>query len=467
MPPARKRPFTLRRLRIADLPPVWDAARTIGRVGDWLQESGVRSLKSECLAALILLVLLLSSCNARRAPQPAIAYAFAGPNNLNLRKDLGPRAPTVGTALHGERLEVLEVRRRFARVRTSSGTEGWTDTSNLLTQQQMGGLDTLANSSAKLPSQGKATVYDALNIHADSNRSSPSIAQIGEGSTVDVLAHRVTMHGAPPPAMKATSAPRPPSKKGKASAKEGPKPKDPPVAPPPLPPGPPLPDNWLALSVPRRSDLLSAAAAHPPAYNSDASARPTGDDWYLIRTKDGKAGWALTRMLVMLVPDEVAQYAEGHRIAGYLSLGEVKDKERGARTNWLWATSTGNLRPYDFDSFRVFVWSSKRHRYETAFIEKNVRGYYPLETVDLPDRDEKGFSLVVEEKDGMQYKRTYGFSGYHIRLISKTPYSSSTPLPDISSAHEFDTAPGPETAAPGWLDRVKRWWRGPDSRPAR
>jgi hypothetical protein len=359
----------------------------------------------------------------------------------------------VGTAHHGERLEVLEVRRRFARVRTSTGTEGWTDTSNLLTQQQMGGLDTLAASAAKLPSQGKATVYEALNIHADSNRPSPSIAQIGEGATVEVLAHRVTMHAAPLPAMKAMTERRPPPKKGKPSAKDAPKAKDPPVPPPPPPSAPPPPANWQALSVPRRTDLLLATPS------IDAASRPTGDDWYLVRTKDGKAGWALARMLNMMVPDEVAQYAEGHRIAAYVSLGEVKDKEGGARTNWLWATSSGNLRPYDFDSFRVFVWSIKRHRYETAFIEKNVKGFYPLETVDVPDREEKGFSLVVEEKDGQQYKRTYAFSGYHIRMMSKTLYDSAAPLPGISSAREFDNTASPEIAAPSWLDRVKQWFK--------
>ena len=33
------------------------------------------------------------------------------------------------------------------------------------------------------------------------------------------------------------------------------------------------------------------------------------EDWNLIRTKDGKAGWVLSRMLVMAIPDEVAQYS--------------------------------------------------------------------------------------------------------------------------------------------------------------
>src|SRR5258708_23261073 len=164
MPPASERSAGVRRLRVADLPEVRNAARASGRIGNWVEASGVRRQESAFRIGVVFLILALAACNTRKAPQQAIAYAFAGPNNLNLRKDLGPRAPVVGAAHHGEKLEVLEVRRRFAKVRTSTGTEGWTDTTNLLTQQQMGGLWTRAASAAKVPSQGKGTGVDWPNM---------------------------------------------------------------------------------------------------------------------------------------------------------------------------------------------------------------------------------------------------------------------------------------------------------------
>ena len=101
------------------------------------------------------------------------------------------------------------------------------------------------------------------------------------------------------------------------------------------------------------------------------------DEWSLIRTASGQSGWVLTRRLVMAIPDEVAQYAEGHRIVSYFPLGEVRAGDE-KKTTWLWTTIGAGTEPYDFDSFRVFVWSQRHHHYETAYIERNLKGYAPV-----------------------------------------------------------------------------------------
>jgi hypothetical protein len=296
----------------------------------------------------------------------------------------------VATVQHGEQLEVLQTRRKFVRVRTSQGVEGWTDSTLLLTQQQMTDLNHLAEHASKLPSQGAATVFDMLNVHTEPSRPSPSFYQIAEGERVDVVAHRVTKH----------------------------------------------PD------------------------------RKQADDWFLVRLRTGKAGWALARNFMMLIPDEVAQYAEGHRITAYVSLGEVEDKRspgpnpsRDAKHNWLWTTASANLLPYEFDGFRVFVWSTRKQRYETAFIERNVKGYYPVETHPAPGEEGRTFSLVVEEKDGSLYRRTYGFRGYHIRMISKEPFRAPQDLPEVRPAAGFDAAPPEQPAGDSWRGRVRALWK--------
>ena len=85
----------------------------------------------------------------------------------------------------------------------------------------------------------------------------------------------------------------------------------------------------------------------------------------------------LTRLVSMAIPDEVAQYAEGKRIVSYFPLGEIQDGDKKKKI-WLWTTTADSKQPWDFDSFRVFVWSLKRHRYETGYIERNLKGYAPV-----------------------------------------------------------------------------------------
>ena len=100
------------------------------------------------------------------------------------------------------------------------------------------------------------------------------------------------------------------------------------------------------------------------------------EDWSLVRTKDKRAGWVVTRNLVMAIPDEVAQYSEGARITSYFALADVQDGDQ-IKHHWLWTTSRDTGRPYDFDSFRIFTYVLRKHRYETAYIERRVEGFYP------------------------------------------------------------------------------------------
>jgi hypothetical protein len=336
-----------------------------------------------CLPALVVLWL---ACGPSLERTSAVNEAYVAPATLRLHKALGPNEPVVAALRHGERVEILRRRRRFALVRAASGVEGWTDGTLLFTARQMEDLRQLAADAARLPSQGKATVYGALNIHTHPNRQAPSILQLQEGDTVEVVAHRLE---------------------------------------------PRLP-------------FTPGAPAPTPA----DGAIPT-DDWALVRTAGGQAGWALFPMLVMCIPDEVAQYAEGHRITSYFSLGEVRDGGK-VKHNWLWTTIAQGRQPYQFDSFRVFVWSRRRHRYETAYIERNLRGYYPVEVEAAPGSGAPLFRLIVEEKDGRRYRRTYGFQGYRVRLMGKELWSPSPPRPPSASPQ-----PASPPAPASWLDRLR------------
>jgi hypothetical protein len=317
----------------------------------------------------LLLALLATGCSPR-GEAPAIGEGFVAPATLNLRKELGPRQPSVASVEHGERVEILARRRRFVEVRTRSGAVGWTDGALLFTPEQMDDLRALGQRAGRLPGQGEATVLDALNVHTEPDRQSASFHQVKEGEHVTVVEHRL-------------------------------------------------------VSVPPRTE-----------------------DWTLVRISGGRAGWVLTRNLVMAIPDEVAQYAEGHRITSYFPLGEATDNGQVKR-DWLWTTITKGLESYEFDSARVFVWSLRRHHYETAFIEKNLKGYYPVE-VNQQAGSPVSFSLIVEEKDGKRYTRTYAFQGYHVRLTAKAPWAAA---PGTDSAPASPAARQAQARKP-WLTRI-------------
>jgi hypothetical protein len=157
-------------------------------------------------------------------------------------------------------------------------------------------------------------------------------------------------------------------------------------------------------------------------------------------------------MLSMSIPDEVAQYAEGHRITSYFPLSQVQDGDT-MKSNWLWTTIVKGLEPYEFDSFRVFIWSRNHHRYETSHIERNIVGHFPVQVEKsggLPR-----FSLLVEGVDGHLYRKTYVLDGNRIRFVDRVladqPVANQqTPNPIAS------VTPQAATKDESWLSKMKQ-----------
>ncbi|PWU00082.1 MAG: hypothetical protein C5B51_25860 [Terriglobia bacterium] len=380
----------------------------------------VRLVPTGKIVSSLILALLLVSCDRGPKRAPAIGEAFVGPAILKIRSDIPLQSPVVTTVKHGDHLLLLQRRRRFFRVRTPSGVEGWTDERQLLAAEDMHKLKDLAVRASRMPPQGQATTFGELNVHTQPSRQSPSFLQVKENEKVDVLTHSAAprTEGArkpllPPAAKKAKAVEKKPAKETKYPPLSVPKP-----------PGPPA--NWLDLS---KTDLSAEDSAADD--ETEKEEEPVAlDDWSLVRTKGGESGWVLTRRLVMAIPDEVAQYAEGHRIVSYFPLGEVQDEDQKKR-NWLWTTIGNGVYPYDFDSFRIFIWSLRRHRYETAYIERNLHGYSPvlLKEVELSSARGSsassakypGFSVCVEKKDGRRYRREYAFLTNIVRLAGEQP----------------------------------------------
>lgn len=402
------------------------------------------------LITIVSLALLAVSCADRPEHAPAIGEAFVGPAILKIRSDIPLQAAVVATVKHGDRLEILQQRRRFLRVRTPSGAEGWTDERQLLAAEDMQKLKDLAVRAQRMTVQGQATTFGELNVHTQPARLSPSFLQVKENEKVDVLMHTNT----PRADLARKPLIPPPPKKVKTEEKKAPKESKYPPLPLPKPPGPPA--NWIDLSktdLPDDGLVDEQEGKDQPAATSQKPV-PT-DDWSLIRTKSGESGWALTRRLVMAIPDDVAQYAEGRRIVSYFSLGAVEDGDE-KKQNWLWTTIGEGNYSYDFDSFRVFIWSLRRHRYETAYIERNLRGYAPvlLRDVELSSGKAKtsetaavkypGFSVCMEKKDGQRYRRDYAFITNVVRFAGEQSCDAPTVPQNAASPAPLKVAPEPQ-----------------------
>lgn len=341
----------------------------------------------------------MAACSPSAPREPVLGEAFAGPASLPLRKEISAKSSVAATVHFGDKLEIVQKRRHFMKVRTAKNAEGWVDERLLLDKNALEALRRLSTDTKSYPSQGKATTYDLLNVHTEPSRQSPSYLQIQPNERVDVILHKLTPKNAKVENALRLKPPARPERRSKQ--KKGGKSK---VPPPPLPPPPAPPENWMALSKPLETN---PEPVEPKQEKEEPAAPP--DDWTLVRTASGQCGWVLTHRIFLAIPDEVAQYAEGKRITSYFSLGKTQDGDK-VKDIWLWTTITSGVHNYDFDSFRVFVWSLRHHRYETAYIQRRVTGYYPARA------GEGTFTVILEGDDGQRHRKKFSMEGNRVRF---------------------------------------------------
>ena len=413
------------------------------------------SLRRIVLGALLAAVwLFLPACDTQTTD--LLGTAYVAPATVNLRRDLKQKNASGTMLIHGQRVGIVDVRRRFVKVRTAKGEEGWVDSVQLLSQEQMDRIKRDEEKALKLPSEGSATVFEALNIHIEPDRQSPPFAKIPEGGSVNVLAHRLVTRAADPvrPAGLVVERPQPSGRRARKEKQS----KNGLHIPLPSPPKPPA--NWQQLSAERIAGSDSPADLKAEQEEKAAAKRVADlkkpvvtESWTLVRTKNNQAGWVLSRNLIMSIPDEVAQYAEGKRITSYFDLGSVNDDEKGPKHNWLWTTAARAL-PFDFDSWPVFLWNRHRHRYETSYRQRDLEGYFPVH-VDPPDADLFGrsFERNTKDDDGKLRQRSYLFDGMRVHLTATEDYR---PIGAMNGAEAgLDTSKFAKAPTQGWF--AQKW----------
>ncbi len=366
-------------------------------------------------SALLFATLLLPGCGRIHGFHPGHgdASVYVVSRGTYLRDRLAAVSNHVADIHNGEKLLVLEHSKRFYKVRTPDGKEGWLEEHAVIDQAEFdrfGALD-----KEKAPAVATAILRDEIFLHLTPGRKTEHLYLLPAGDRLQLLRRASVAKPLPPQAL---LAPKPPRARRAAPAK-GAKP-------------------------PRReqsgSTIWAEAPPHPDRYTApdldpDAAwmAQPM-EDWWLVRDAAGKVGWVLARGMDVDVPDEVAQYSEGRRIVGAWLLNTVfdngeppakhigpeqqkrLDKQAAAHAAALrrhpkaavddtpeapaapppvphqvgqYVTVTTEFRdglPYDWDQVRVFIWNAKKHRYETAYRLREQQGYLPVtvgkETVD-------------------------------------------------------------------------------------
>ena len=351
---------------------------------------GRRRCRYLLLIHLTIIAVSLTGCLRMGTSEPAIGEAYVAPAKLQLRDEIAPRAKVTATLEHGQRVEILARRRRFAKVRGPDGKTGWTDGRQLLTSEGIAIFRRQSERATHVPPQGSATAADELNIHITPYRGAPSFYQLAEGERVKLAGRSI---------------------------------------------------------MPRIQYV-------PPDQQSGqlVTDETLRDDWSLVCLPDQRCGWVVTGMLMLDLPDEVIQAAEGHRITAFFTLGKTKDAQGKERPVYLWTTSVGPPEQFQFDAFRVFVWNASRDRYENAYSERNLRGYHPVSV--------EGSRVEIvygTGPDGAVERHGFEFRDRKLRRLSHEPWQPPDqkrtypgPLPDAPEAE------GAWTRLHGW---VRSWWK--------
>jgi Bacterial SH3 domain len=293
-------------------------------------------------------IMLLFGCNRGRGRMVEVAYVSGV--QVNLRDRVAVAYEKVGLVKNGDRVEVLDHDRRFVKVRTASGVEGWMEQRYLVSQQVFDQVQKLTRENQNDPVQGQATARNDTNLHVEPGRETEHLYQIPLGEKVSLL------------------------KRGTAEK-----------------PG--------AFVTPRAGAKTDDTKKPVPVV----------EDWWLVRDSHDRVGWVLGRMIDLDVPLEVAQYAEGQRIVAYFVLNRVQDGDKKVAQYLTVVTEPKDGLPFDFNQIRVFTWNVKRHRYETAYRER-IEGVLPV-TVSQENFDKEGvlpvFVIRVRDGNGNLTERKY------------------------------------------------------------
>jgi hypothetical protein len=300
---------------------------------------------------------LLSGC--RGGGERVLEVNYVSAPQAFLRDRVAAVYNKTGNVKNADRVDVLDHDRRFAKVRTASGVEGWIEQRFLVPQSVFDGFQQLAKQQQNSPVEATGTTRNETNLHLTPGRDTDHLYLLDQGAKVSMIQRQ-------------------------AVEKAG-----------------------------------QAKVTPPPGKTAPA---PIMEDWWLVKTPEGQFGWLLGRMIDVDVPLDIAQYAEGQRIVAFFELNEVPDSAQSKKVGqYLVALSEPrDGMPFDYNQIRVFTWNTHKHRYETAYREHDLNGVLPI-TVGQENFEKEGmlptFTLHVQDDSGKVSERKYKLNTPIVRRV--------------------------------------------------
>jgi SH3-like domain-containing protein len=319
--------------------------------------------------------MLAAGCG-RFKPVPEDHFVYVTSKQAFLRDRVAAVSNRTGEVGNGEKLKVLDRARLWVKVQTPKGEVGWIRQAEVATEEQVAEFDKLKAEYKDTPVVASGVVHDQVYMHVKPGRDSDKFFLLNEGDKLQLM-RRATLEKVTtgPGAARAQKAI--PQLAGTNAAK---KPADAAAA---------TPAASVNAAIAKGKAKASAdgtpAVAPPP---------PVMEDWWLARDAGGHTGWIYSRMVDVDAPDALTRYAEGQKFVGAYVLTTVHDEDAPGDVKdvpiyvAVLAPYKAGL-PYDFEQLRVFTWSVRKHRYETAFREKNIEGYLPVTISKLKDPAQK------------------------------------------------------------------------------
>jgi hypothetical protein len=323
-------------------------------------------MKRKLLVAVPLLCVVALLAFLLRPKHESISDAYISERSVTLWSSVAQVREQVGVLLYGDHVDVLARRNENVKVRTANGLTGWVDGRYLMEPDLWQRSAKLLKQASAIPIQARGRTKVPTNLRVEPGRNEPRVYQFSRNAPVEIVG-RATADWVQVADEKESGEP--------AETKK---------------------EDWF---------LIRGTATRPPGegvVRNSAITNTTqpGDQTIPV------AGWVVARFVSLDLPDPVREGAESANIRAlaWFELNRVSDGE-GEHPQYLSAGARGpEGLPCDFTTLRVYTWNSRKTRYETAFIDNNLCGSFPIRVAKDPKGQPEFFFRPIGEKEPRHYR---------------------------------------------------------------